>query len=474
MASSEETNPKEFIDSTENNPEEILYCLEDCKYDRKEKSRNKPLTMICCSLCSKWYHNDCVWLTKDATPMIWPCPQCCDVYSNLIKIREKFEDTVSELRVSLQRAHKDLDRANRYLDEAREECSQLKDDTKVLNDQLTVMKSRVTVLENDIQRKTWQSFRNKRSLLIGDSIIRDIDEEKLMKTVVKSIPGAKVEDVAQQFFEGEMSDEPLSNIYVCVGTNDCADEYMEAETVTSSYKSMVEEMRKQVSEPSQVVISSVLPRKDNADHQTRVETLNCALSDMAKSVGATFINNDVNFKLADGDINDGYLLPSDHLHLTKQGTNKLVKNMTIPTKQNCSDVTKSWRRSKSKPKHSTVQPRNDRVENLHHPNDAHENDSTDRDEPWQPVMHRANRRNGLYSNRAQNHLHGDVRGEQNVSYHRHSHVESQSSHTNRRRCRYCAEHSHSTNECGFRKPALCRQCGTHGHKQKFCAEFTRR
>lgn len=476
--SNSDTNPKEVVDTTTDDQQETLFCHVTCKYDRKEKHKNKKLDMIRCSICYKWYHNECVWLTKDAKPIIWPCPECCDIYQDIIKIREKVDDTISILRDSLLRANRDLDKANRFLDETHAECNRLREDSRTLTSQLENMRKRVSDLEQDIQRKTWQTFRNKRSLLIGDSIIRDVDEEKLLKTSVKSLPGAKVNDIAQHFLDDSTCDEPMSHIYVCVGTNDCSDETMDANAVTSAYKTMVQEMTKHVSEPSHVTISSVVPRKDSIEHQTRVEALNNALSVMARSVGVTFIDHDKNFKLADGDINDGYLLPNDLLHLTKQGTNKLVKNLKLPLKQDCTDVTRPRRRSKPKQKTGSP-PKSNKTDQV--PTVIEDADSDD--QPWQPARRRSSRWTRSNWNNGHDYLHNHGHSHNRGHSHNHDqydgnsikrHHDSSIPCDNKRRCQYCAEHNHSTAECGFRKPALCRQCGNHGHKQKFCVEFTRR
>lgn len=453
--------------SSDNDPAIRTYCVENCKYERKEKKNGKKLDMIQCSICCRWHHNDCVWLTRDAAPVMWPCPECCCVYKEISRIRESFSGTISLLNDTLKRAHADIDRSKRELQQAHDESLALKNQIKELAENLTPLRTRITALENEIQANKWKSFRNKRSILIGDSLIRDIDEEKLVKTTIKSIAGGKVTHIAQRYSEDTLSEEPVSHIYVCIGSNDCSDEDMKPEDVITPYESMVEDMKRQVSQPSQIVLSSVPPRKDNTEHQTRVDALNDAIRDMAQRVNVTYIDNDSSFKLVDGDINDGYLLPSDNLHLTKQGTNKLARNLTLPAKLNCDDITRSWNRSRSKPKADKKQKhqRENRYQSTSYAAAEHDEQVQFRDKPAHNDRHM---RSGAPKHNNRSH-HGNSHHE-NVGHRRHDSYMSFDYES--QRCSYCAEYSHCTSECGFRRPAVCRQCTAEGHKQKFCREFS--
>ena len=63
------------------------------------------------------------------------------------------------------------------------------------------------------------------------------------------------------------------------------------------------------------MLSSICPRTDNCDYQSKAEAVNASMS--SSNFGDyTFINNDPTFRLQDNSVNDGYLLP-DGLHLSK-------------------------------------------------------------------------------------------------------------------------------------------------------------
>ena len=152
-----------------------------------------------------------------------------------------------------------------------------------------------------------------------------------------------------------------------------SDPAMDVNAASFTYKELVSDLTTNKGiEASSIVISSVPPRNDDHGSQQRVDSLNAALTTVAVNAGVTFIDNNATFRLHNGDPNDGYL-SSDGLHLSKQGTNRIVKNLKVPIKvQHQKDVTKSvkptnhspksWVRSGQEPHRRTArqdQPRND-------------------------------------------------------------------------------------------------------------------
>ena len=447
------------------NERDTVYCEQNCKFERKDKKAGRQLDMIECSICRTWYHNECVGLRKDAQLVVWPCPQCCNIYQVLANINKNLdsnkrliESLISEknmLNTSLDRAHKDIDLKQSELDS--------------MKGTITRLESRITKLESEIEVKTKEACRNGHSLVIGDSLFRDVDEGKLVRTRVKAISGAKVEDVARHLSEeGSSYETPLNKLYVCVGTNNCSSSDVDMESVKKSYKDMVESMKQLVSSPNDIIISSVPPRCDNNNHQGRIETLNAVLTTVAQDTGATFVDNDGSFKLTDGSINDGYLLPVDGVHLSKQGTNRLLKNMKVLFKHDhrC-DATKTGNRRKKndinreKPKNSQPSHSNSQ----HEAAAKDEGDDLDLDHPFWRFTRRPKPRPSHPPRHYRNHQdHPGQRYKDHQGQHRSTQRGS--------RCEYCCEYNHSTSACGFRKPVECRQCMQLGHKQKFCAEMS--
>ena len=135
-----------------------------------------------------------------------------------------------------------------------------------------------------------------------------------------------------------------------------------------------------------------------------------------------YINNDTSFKLADGSINDGYLL-RDGLHLSKQGTNRLVRNLSLKIKSDhVNDVTKpAWKKSLKANE-------TDRSQNAHQ-------------------KHRTHKTNQNHRNLPQH---------QDPQY----------------GCKNCGEYNHSSSNCRHGKRLQCHSCERLGHKSKFCWAYS--
>ena len=432
--------------TTPDSDQEILYCEEPCKFERKDKKANKKLDMIQCSVCRLWYHNECMGLRNNAKPVIWPCPHCCSIFELLatmnknIEANNKLIETVSATNDTLKAS---LDRANTVIDDKKNEYDLLKET-------VVQLQGRIKKLESDLDKKTTEIHRNGQSLLIGDSLIRDVDEGKLVRTKIKAIPGANIKDITKHLSEEAGGyDIPLNKMFVCVGTNNCSSD-LDLDTTSKSYQEMIDTMKTMVRSPADIVISSIPPRCDGNEQQSRVESLNAVLTTIADDTGAVYVENDASFKLTDGSINDGYILPSDGIHLTKQGTNRLLKNMQVPIKHDIKkDATKSWRQQNKNNQRNAKAAKKQQPSHGHHPHIEDETDGTDLSHSfWSTVRSKARPNRNRPKPPRKNHR-------------------------NDARCGYCCEFNHTTAECGFKQPVECRQCHQQGHKQKFCSEMSK-
>ena len=166
---------------------------------------------------------------------------------------------------------------------------------------------------------------NRNDLIIGSSVIRDIDQSKLQKTTVKGIRGGRIHDIGNALKE---SSENYKSVSIIVGGNDCGNRSVAAapvDEILTSYKEMVAEDRTITSD---IRIATVLPRDLGQETSERIATLNAGLVEMCTAEGLTLINKEETFKLKDDSINDGYYL-DDGTHLTMAGTNRLAKNLKV-------------------------------------------------------------------------------------------------------------------------------------------------
>jgi hypothetical protein len=323
--------------------------------------------------------------------------------------------TIGDLQASSNAAVERLgDLQNKYIG--------LKEENRDLKKAIDDMKAK---LEN--KKKEVFTEGNCSHLLIGDSLLRSIDESKLVNTVVRSMPGADAADVMHKMNE---IDDIFMDVTICVGSNDCSDEDFEPKAVTDTYSQLVAAATEKVKDVSKVTVVSVPPRTDHPDKQQRVEALNASLCALAQETGVKFVNNDPVFILSDGSPNDGYLC-HDGVHLNNAGTNKLAKNMKLRIKD--------WHRGNAC---------KDNRANNQGPTKSSHRPNTSR---WT---------NTKYSHGNAQYSHG------NTQY---SHGNAQYSHGNSSRsCWNCAETNHISRNCHHGKRVKCRNCQQLGHKVKFC------
>ena len=289
-----------------------LLCLPCCKHNRKEKRECQKVNMIQCSICFLKFHEECVDAKKDDFAC-WPCPSCRAIPSNISKIF----DILVPLQKVVQESKTSSDTVARSLNQLETQC-------RFLREENTALQSKVDDLTRKLQ--DIQSKESKTSLVVGDSLLRDINPGCLVDTEVKVIPGGKVNDVLKHL-QDDVS-ESLGRIVLAAGTNDCSSQDFECETTSKVFKDVINLAKQKVPESKDVCIMSVPPRTDSDVHQQKVDLFNACLCTVAQDTGTTFINNDPSFRLASGVINDGYLM-SDGFHLNQYGTNRLVKNAKL-------------------------------------------------------------------------------------------------------------------------------------------------
>ncbi len=376
---------------------------------------------------------------------------------------------------------------------------------------------KVSELNCKLDKSSQVSGMSQDTLLIGDSLLRDIDQQRLHNTKVVSIGGAKAHDALDKIMH---TDEKYAKAIICIGTNNCGNESMDYQEVSETYKKLITAMTQKVPSSKDIILSSIPPRSDDIDSQERVQMLNATLCSLAADSGVVFIDNDSNFLLRDGSPNDGYLL-ADGLHLSAKGTNKLAKNLKLevvskfngnvvkpkksPNKQD--KPTQSFKTTA--PVHSaSVEPktvqnidtghcisgpsmtvraklsrpasqRTTGIGHLHHlQTNGHDaprhsmsrvspesspkcfNEETSANNEWQTVRRNRTHHKAVYKNNLTGHQHGAYQGNGSrlsSSYYSQSHS-----------CHYCGESNHTSRNCRYGEPVPCYSCGESGHKQKFC------
>ncbi|CAH1796206.1 unnamed protein product [Owenia fusiformis] len=286
------------------------------------------------------------------------------------------------------------------------------------------------------------------SLLIGSSIVRDVDSTKLVNTEVKCLRGGTISDVHKTLSSGDTN---YNTIYLQVGSNDCA-RGNDVNLICEDYKLLLAGAKQRSKD---IIVSSVTPRMDDSDAQSKIEQLNGFLLCHCSDEKVTFIDNDKIFKLQDGSINDGFLA-ADHLHLSDSGTNRLLKNLNISTK--ASDITLP-KNKRAPPKRTTQRPQQSTQKTPPSPYDSDANNT-----PQHPPQH---------TTRPWNNRRPTSNGYINTSKAKQHNAYKPTTHNNNAinntiKCKKCGEPGHLVTTCWHPATVRCHLCKELGHKQSLC------
>lgn len=291
----------------------------------------------------------------------------------------------------------------------------------------------VSELTQKMSKDTWESFRQPvKSVLIGSSIIRDIDEDKLVNTSVICKPGGKIQNVHDVITNDLPNDEQYDTMTLVVGGNDCdTTPPTPANDIIDRYAELIDHAK---TKAKSIVVSSVCPRIVKATHvKDTIEQVNAGLQVKCAEKEVAFADSASSFYLRDGDVNDGYML-QDGVHLTHRATNKLVQHLGLPVKDAKLGVCKQRHQ---RPKAQIQSTKIDQQRQTRHDNQA--------DNDWTTVSHQ--RRQQASSK---------------------SHNQNEHTNTRRHRCHFCGEIGHNRDTCRHGKEIECRSCHRTGHKSKLC------
>jgi len=161
------------------------------------------------------------------------------------------------------------------------------------------------------------------TLLVGSSIIRDINKKKNdidMDPIC--IRGDKVHDVTERLLQLP-KDTKLENMIIQVGSNDCCSKDFALNIFSENYKMLIT-VAESIS--NNVVLSGLCPRLD--DNNGNISKGNICIAQIASDENHLYTDNDFHFRLLNGAVNIS-LYNRDGVHLNVKGVAKLAKNLSI-------------------------------------------------------------------------------------------------------------------------------------------------
>ena len=236
-------------------------------------------------------------------------------------------DALTELVQSLVSNIEDLkqqqQQTERLLREREENCEKLITENVQL-------RQRVADVAASSSDERWRQFpRAHGTAVLVSSIIRDVDQNKLVATKCICIPGGHIKDIqakVDQFPAGNR----LCRAVLVLGGNDCdGRQDTPISHKLAQYKDLIEGAK---SIATSVTVSSVCPRRKSTELNERIDTLNAGLQGLCEDLQVEYVDHSPSFKLQDGTFNEGFILP-DGVHLTRAATNELVLNLRLELRQ---------------------------------------------------------------------------------------------------------------------------------------------
>ena len=312
------------------------HCRKDnmCSYQDDPDGR----AQLRCILCNVWHHNECV--NEEETDMIWSCPSCSKSMSlieDMHKGMKDMQNTQQQLMQLVIDVKDELKTEKELRKNTEEELDRMRGQFKELVEEMTNHRMLKDTLHpnpssNDIKSDTFVKLDPKltpppppaKTLLIGTSLLRNVDPQKLVNCEIISKGGAKVDDVSKTLASLDPK-KKYKEIIIFAGSIDI--ESAPLSDVLNSFKAFTVCA---TDRSDKVVISSVLPRTDKS-MKDKLYELNKDLMAMCNSDGHTFLDQDPTFHLLNGDVNS-LLLHADGLHLSKAGVDSIIKSCGLTTK----------------------------------------------------------------------------------------------------------------------------------------------
>lgn len=377
-------------------------CITGCQVS----NNSNPIE---CKLCGINYHRKCAGVTKGL--QVWFCIKC-----------KRIPYCISDLQETVQSLTTKVNQQASRIKLLEEENEKLK---------ISPKKNLVSANINELPPNENENEKNTkvRNLIIGDSILRDINERGLKQTSVECLRGKNVLDIQARIRELEVDN--FSSIILQGSTNDCCYS-VDNELAEHVYTETIDEIKCRAPN-AYIAISTICPRSDDKSNQERVDTLNSKLRSIAKDNDCILIDNDNNFKMRDDSVDSTMLLP-DGLHLTKKGTKRLLTNYD---------------------KHVNIMKNN---RNRNQSGDNGNNTSQGR-------KHHQPKHFGVRPRYTPNHNFKQSFSDWSVNeYHKPRTI------MNPRGCYFCGERNHTKQHCRFGQPIQCFTCNRPGHKQQHCPD----
>ena len=274
-------------------------CVEGC-------SDNTKQDYIRCCLCTKWYHTECLALPSNELQGVWSCTKCRYIAEevteirlcnhNLMKQNTDILNVVNVVKRSIDALIKKQNDMETRLTNKDQECHSLRQEN-------TRLLTTVSECQRKLDSQTWSNKKvsSPQTLVIGTSLVKFLDEDKLVNTSVICKPGARLGDITKEL-ESVPEGHNFHRLTIVGGGNDLSKD--KPDEVIEKYKETIKAAKEIAQEVS---ISSIPPRLKPADFTKKVSRFNANLMILAEEQNCKFVDHQDTFYLRSGEVNTGFL-----------------------------------------------------------------------------------------------------------------------------------------------------------------------
>ena len=416
------------------NDDNWRYCVPNCLHSGKS-----PNELIQCHLCQSWIHPECVGEDGKDIVGIWTCTTCRQLPVLVARLVEKTS--------SLETLIEKLTFSNQQLVALVVEQQQ---DLRKLCENISIP----TTTTTDTADSPHISDAKSVTLLVGNSLLRDVSAVGIDTIAVRRKSGATLEDIGDMIEEVRHDDNlDVTKIVIVGGTREVMG-IVPAHEIKEKIELLVQKAKTVT--PS-VTVSSVLPCSKGANPEQLAE-FNSAIKHVCDDMNVIFVDHESNLTFRNGDV-DTSAFHADGIHLSASGVDRVCSNLSLP-KQTSRKTVKRQRHASTRRSAIRVDERARRStartinRDTRPANESHQHQQTQR------YLRRSTDRDVT-----QQHTRDDMQRDDNewrvVSRRRSTHDRRTSE-----QCAKCNESNHVTARCKHAGQVQCRRCGKLGHKEK--------
>ena len=292
----------------------------ECLRPHEKDERN----VVRCIICYALFHIECVSVSTKDKAKIWTCSSC----RKLTKCVQQLQSHVFELKESQSKMLELITKISQGFEDEKTKRRKAEEDLKAVRSQLSELvalskqATSTTSVTPPLQEETTSQLQEEvhtapplPNLLLGTSLLRNVDPTKLDNWEVTAKGGATIADLHKEL--AGLSKGSYSKLVLVCGSIDL--ESKSATEVIEDYQAIVA-TASTIAES--ITISSILPRADK-DLSEKIKDANADLKHVSGDIGVRFADNDGNFYVSSGSINKA-MLTQDGLHLTKHGVDCLL------------------------------------------------------------------------------------------------------------------------------------------------------